>query len=129
MPVSAIDYVTGHLLAAGTMAALERRAREGGSWLVETSLARIGLWISDLGVLDRSVYTTAPEDLPEAEIARLCSSVHAPDGRIRHLGPIVSMSETPPHWARPPVPLAYHEPFWLARDLMLFRPEDARRGG
>src|SRR5204863_1644452 len=32
-PVSAIDYLTGYLMAFGAMVALARRAREGGSWL------------------------------------------------------------------------------------------------
>jgi hypothetical protein len=31
-PVSAIDYLTGYLMAAGAMAALARRVQEGGSW-------------------------------------------------------------------------------------------------
>ena len=38
-PASAIDYVTGYLMAFGAMVALARRAREGGSWLVRISLA------------------------------------------------------------------------------------------
>ena len=49
LPVSAIDYVSGYLMAFGAMLALERRAREGGSWLVRVALARVGKWIADLG--------------------------------------------------------------------------------
>jgi hypothetical protein len=37
MPVSAIDYVSGYLMAFGAMVALARRAKQGGSW-VGTSL-------------------------------------------------------------------------------------------
>ena len=33
-PVSAIDYLTGYLMAFGGMVALNRRVHEGGSWLV-----------------------------------------------------------------------------------------------
>lgn len=40
LPVSAIDYVSGYLMALGTMAALARRAAQGGSWLVCVSPAR-----------------------------------------------------------------------------------------
>ena len=47
-PVSAIDYCTGYLMAFGAMVALERRAPEGGSWLVRISLAQVGKWIVDL---------------------------------------------------------------------------------
>ncbi len=32
--MSAIDYLTGYLMAFGALVALARRAREGGSWLV-----------------------------------------------------------------------------------------------
>ena len=38
-----------------------------------------------------------------------------PVGRLRHLGPVVRLSETPPRWARPSVPLGSHEPVWPAR--------------
>ena len=42
-PVSAIDYLTGYLMAFGAMVALAGRVREGGSWLVRISLAQTGL--------------------------------------------------------------------------------------
>lgn len=41
LPAQALDHSAGHLLAAEILRALERRARIGGSWLVETSLRRI----------------------------------------------------------------------------------------
>src|SRR5467141_1185498 len=48
-PVSAIDYLTGYLMAFGAMVALGRRAREGGSWLVRISLAQTGRWLVGRG--------------------------------------------------------------------------------
>jgi len=39
----------------------------------------------------------------------------SPAGRIRHLRPIVQLSETPGAWLRPPVPLGYHAPVWPVR--------------
>src|SRR5712672_1737544 len=44
-PVSAIDYLTGYLMAFGALVALARRTREGGSWLVRISLAQTGRWL------------------------------------------------------------------------------------
>src|SRR5213079_1259880 len=44
-PVSAIDYLTGYLMAFGALVALRRRATEGGSWLVRISLAQTGCWL------------------------------------------------------------------------------------
>src|SRR5262247_2232022 len=48
-PVSAIDFLTGYLMACGAMVALKRRALEGGSWLVRISLAQVGHWLAERG--------------------------------------------------------------------------------
>jgi crotonobetainyl-CoA:carnitine CoA-transferase CaiB-like acyl-CoA transferase len=115
LPVSAIDYVAGYLMAFGAMLGLARRAREGGSWQVRVSLARTGKWIVDRGILDQSAIAGLPAELPDAEIARLSTECVAPDGRIRHLRPTVGLSVTPAQWDRPPVPLGFHPPVWPAR--------------
>jgi crotonobetainyl-CoA:carnitine CoA-transferase CaiB-like acyl-CoA transferase len=112
LPVSAIDYVSGNLMAFGAMVALARRATVGGSWLVRVSLATTGRWIVDCGTFAAEHFSGLAADLPEAEIAPLCTEVDAPDGRIRYLAPIVRMSETPPRWDRPPVPLGTHQAVW-----------------
>ncbi|MEX2240093.1 MAG: CoA transferase [Burkholderiales bacterium] len=105
LPCSAIDYVSGYLMAFGTMVALGRRAREGGSWLVRVALARVGRWIVDRGVVDPAA--------PLAEEPQgLTMETQSPARVIRHLKPVVELSETPPYWARPPVPLGYHRPEW-----------------
>ena len=63
-PVSAIDYLTGYLMAFGAMVALARRAREGGSWLVRISLAQTGRWLVGRG------------EVPEAELKDVPERVH-----------------------------------------------------
>ena len=63
-PVSAIDYLTGYLMAFGALVALERRAIEGGSWLVRISLAQTGKWLVDLGqVAEPDLVDVSPEFL------------------------------------------------------------------
>jgi crotonobetainyl-CoA:carnitine CoA-transferase CaiB-like acyl-CoA transferase len=116
LPVSAIDYVTGYLMAYGAMIALMRRAREGGSWRVRTSLARIGQWIVERGLLDTTVIGDVPKELPEDEIARFSMETASPLGTIRHIKPVAQMQETPPRWARPPVPLGHDAAEWPRRD-------------
>lgn len=111
LPVSAIDYVSGYLMAFGATVALARRAREGGSWLVRVALARVGKFIVDLGE-PRQPWAGLPEELPEAELAALMGEMDAPEGRIRFLKPVIELSQTPPHWTRPPVPLGTHPPAW-----------------
>jgi crotonobetainyl-CoA:carnitine CoA-transferase CaiB-like acyl-CoA transferase len=112
MPVSAIDYVSGYLMAFGAMVALQRRASEGGSWRVRVSLARTGRWIVDRGLLDTAAIADVPTELPEEEIARITMETPSALGLIRHLAPVARMSETPPRWARPPVPLGHDAPAW-----------------
>jgi crotonobetainyl-CoA:carnitine CoA-transferase CaiB-like acyl-CoA transferase len=105
MPCSAIDYVSGYLMAYGAMVALARRAREGGSWLVRVALARTGKWIVDRGTVDA-------DSAPAQELAGLVMETQSPAGLITHLKPIVQLSQTPARWARPPVPLGHHRPEW-----------------
>ena len=114
-PVSAIDYCTGYLMAFGAMVALERRAREGGSWLVRISLAQVGKWIVDLGEVSAAELAGVPADFAAEELEAWSMVSDTPSGRLRHLKPVVRLSETPPYWARPSVPLGYHPPIWPAR--------------
>jgi crotonobetainyl-CoA:carnitine CoA-transferase CaiB-like acyl-CoA transferase len=105
LPCSAIDYVSGYLMAYGVMVALARRAAEGGSWLVRVALARTGRWIVDRGTVDPAA--------PLAAIADgLTQETDSPAGRITHLRPVLRMSDTPPRWDLPPVPLGYSRPEW-----------------
>jgi crotonobetainyl-CoA:carnitine CoA-transferase CaiB-like acyl-CoA transferase len=47
LPAQALDHTAGYLLAAAIATAVRRRIDEGGSWLVETSLARVALELLD----------------------------------------------------------------------------------
>ena len=114
-PVSAIDYLTGYLMAFGAMVALARRAREGGSWLVRISLAQTGRWLVGRGEVPAADLGDVPKDFTAAEIERWSTTSETPMGRLHHLGPVLRLSETPPRWARPSVPLGYNEPAWPPR--------------
>jgi crotonobetainyl-CoA:carnitine CoA-transferase CaiB-like acyl-CoA transferase len=113
-PVSAIDYCTGYLMATGAMVALHRRAQEGGSWLVRISLAQVGKWLVDLGEVAADSLRNVPTEFSPHELDRWSMVSDTPSGRLRHLKPVVQLSETPPYWARPSVPLGYHPPVWPA---------------
>jgi crotonobetainyl-CoA:carnitine CoA-transferase CaiB-like acyl-CoA transferase len=111
-PVSAIDYCTGYLMAAGAMIALKRRAEQGGSWLVRISLAQVGKWIVDLGEVPAAALDGVAAEFTAEELDRWSMVTQTPSGLLRHLKPVVALSETPPYWARPSVPLGYHKPVW-----------------
>ena len=114
-PVSAIDYLTGYLMAFGAMVALARRAREGGSWLVRISLAQTGRWLVGRGEVPEAELKDVPKEFTPEELARWSIESQTPVGKLKHLRPTVQLSETPPFWARPSVPLGYNEPAWPAR--------------
>ena len=114
-PVSAIDYLTGYLMAFGAMVALRRRVSEGGSWLVRISLAQVGRWLVGRGQVPEALLEDVPKEFTSAELERWSLVSQTPVGRLHHLAPVLRLSETPPRWTRPSVPLGHHEPVWPAR--------------
>ena len=112
LPAQALDYVSGYLMAFGAMVALARRAREGGSYLVQVSLAQTAQWIHRLGRLAAGLDGQRHPDLRIEDIQDLLIASDTPFGRLRHVAPAVQLSETPPYWARPTVPLGFHEAVW-----------------
>jgi crotonobetainyl-CoA:carnitine CoA-transferase CaiB-like acyl-CoA transferase len=110
LPAAANDYTTGYLGAYGVMLALARRAREGGSYHVEVSLCRSAQYIYDLGKTDVDEHPQMPND---AELDALRIRSDPARGPIRHLAPVLQMSETSPHWDRPTPVLGGDQPSWL----------------
>ena len=127
-PVSAIDYLTGYLMAYGALTALARRAREGGSWLVRLSLAQTGRWLVGQGQVPESELSNIPSDFTGEEIAQWSTSSQVPGGELKHLAPVLELSETRPYWARPSVPLGYHDPVWPERSSLDYRKLHPRTG-
>lgn len=114
-PVSAIDYLTGYLMAFGAMVALRKRATEGGSWLVRLSLAQVGRWLQQQGELTMSEIGDVASEFGEADLEQWTMSSDTPMGRLTHLAPVIQFSDTPAHWTRPSVPLGHSDPVWPAR--------------
>jgi len=100
IPADVLDTVTGYLAAAGAMAALLRRIREGGSWQVQVSLAATAMWLQSLGKIDaaRVPQSWSPRDGLDPYLG----SCETQGGRLEFLGPVVRMSKTPPISAPPP---------------------------
>ena len=114
-PVSAIDFLTGYLMAFGAMVALARRTREGGSWLVRVSLAQVGHWLVERGQVSADELKHVIQEFTPEELARWTITSQTPVGRLHHLGPVLRMSETATRWDLPTVPLGHHPPVWPAR--------------
>ena len=110
LPAAACDYTTGYLGAYGVMLALARRAREGGSYHVRVSLCQSGMFIYRQG---KTEFNAPNMDISAAELAEFCIDTKPASGPIRHLGPVLQLSETPPHWTRPTPVLGGDATEWL----------------
>jgi crotonobetainyl-CoA:carnitine CoA-transferase CaiB-like acyl-CoA transferase len=109
LPCQALDHATGYLAAFGAMAALARRATEGGSWHVRVSLAQTGRWLQSFGQIDDGWRTP---DVTFDDVQDCLETVESPFGRIRAATPAERMSETQPFYARPPVPIGTDKARW-----------------
>ncbi|MDE0944004.1 MAG: CoA transferase [Alphaproteobacteria bacterium] len=110
LPAAACDYTTGYLGAYGIMLALARRAREGGSYHVRVSLCQSGMFIYRQG---KTGAITPDMDLNQQELAGLQVDSETAAGPLRHLGPVLQLSETRPHWTRPTPVMGEHAAEWL----------------
>jgi crotonobetainyl-CoA:carnitine CoA-transferase CaiB-like acyl-CoA transferase len=105
------DYLVAYLAAAGALAALIRRSREGGSYHVKVSLTRASMFLQELGRLSPTEQRSMPDALPRAA-ADSFITMTSPYGDLRVPGPIVSYSKTPAFWDRPPAPPGIDAPCW-----------------
>ncbi len=110
LPAQACDYGTGYFAALGALIALGRRAREGGSYHVRASLCQTGMWLERLGPRCDPAEAAGLGDPSD-----LYTHYDTTVGRLSQFAPALDLSETPPHWARPAVPLGTHRPEWPAQ--------------
>ena len=109
LPLQALDYGAGFLLAFGTIAALLRRQREGGGMRVAVTLARTGLWLRGLG------RCSGFADVKRPSLDGWTESHDSGFGRLEAVPHAAQLSHTPPHWERPSMPPGTHRPEWLPR--------------
>jgi len=108
LPAQAIDHASGYLMAFGAMTALARRATQGGSWHVRVSLAQTGHWMRGLGRIDG----LACPDPGFDDVRDRLEDIESGFGRLTTARHAATMSETPPRWTRPSVPLGSHAAEW-----------------
>ncbi|MFF4903160.1 CoA transferase [Streptomyces sp. NPDC001068] len=105
------DYIAAIFGAAGTVEALRRRAREGGSYRVHVDLARIPMWIQDLGLFPRHLVADLPVPDPAAVNAELVT-VDGPFGEVTYLPTRISYSTLRPRLMRSAEPLGTSPLTW-----------------
>ncbi|MFT5507607.1 MAG: crotonobetainyl-CoA:carnitine CoA-transferase CaiB-like acyl-CoA transferase [Hyphomicrobiaceae bacterium] len=110
LPAAACDYTTGYLGAYGVLLALARRAREGGSYHVRVSLCQSGMFIHRQG---KTMFDEHGMDLSANELNALRIETQTSHGPLRHLGPVLELSETKPYWERPTPKFGGNKLEWL----------------
>jgi crotonobetainyl-CoA:carnitine CoA-transferase CaiB-like acyl-CoA transferase len=110
LPAAACDYTTGYLAAYGILLALAKRARDGGSYHVRVSLCQSGMFIYRQG---RIAFPGLGLDFSAAELDAIRIESRPKSGPLRHLGPILKLSEAQPYWTRPTPQLGGDAPEWL----------------
>ena len=112
LPCQALDHTVGYLAAFATMAALSRRATEGGSWHVKLSLVRVSEWLQRLGVVDGLDRSEPAPELVESYL----DSCDSEFGRTTYVRPVCQMQGAPAaHWQLPASPIGSSQPVWVER--------------
>jgi len=132
-PVELIsDVPTGYLGALGALAALIRRAKEGGSYHVRVSLCQSVMHMQDLGTVAmderrKKLVGRLQEGIvsslrPTAAINEINNSAVLIDtetslGTITHMAPVIQFSKTKAYWERPVVSLGSNKAEWPEREV------------
>ena len=108
LPCQALDHGAGYLLAFAIMAALIKRAEEGGSWHVRVSLAQTGQWLQSLGRVDIDAPDFSFDDVQD--LLETTPSGFGDLTAVKHAG---ILSATPAHWEKPSVPFGADQAAWI----------------
>lgn len=106
LPMQILDQASGFLMAFGAAAALWRQWHEGGSWLVQVSLAQTGHWLRGLGRVTDGLQIDRPELTP------WLTDEMSGFGLLRAVRPSAQLARTPAGYARPSMPPGTDRPAW-----------------
>jgi crotonobetainyl-CoA:carnitine CoA-transferase CaiB-like acyl-CoA transferase len=109
------DNVVGWLGTVGVLAALRRRAVEGGSYKVVVSLTRTVLWQLSLGIFDRAyAHATAGSSDEHSNVAPDVFTAETPLGTYQGLDEQAYLSKSPGSYQTVLVPRGANKPAWLS---------------
>jgi crotonobetainyl-CoA:carnitine CoA-transferase CaiB-like acyl-CoA transferase len=109
------DNVVGWLGTVGVLAALRKRAVEGGSYRVVVSLTRTVLWQLSLGIFDRAyARTTAGSSEEHTNVAPDLFIAETPLGTYQGLDEQAYLSKSPGSYKTVIVPRGSNKPEWLS---------------
>lgn len=114
--VPIVDNLVGWLGSIGVMAALRRRAREGGSYRVRVSLTRTCLWLLSLGLFDKDfAKATAGKDAEHEMVAPDLFTADTPLGTYQGMTDQIGFSSLKQGFRTVLQPMGADKPEWLER--------------
>jgi crotonobetainyl-CoA:carnitine CoA-transferase CaiB-like acyl-CoA transferase len=108
IPAYMNDYLSGYLAALGAVAALMKRAREGGAWLVRISLARTCMFALEHGLGEHD----SPVPVDASELRPWMIDQEGQLGVMTRLKPVITYSRTPTYGAIAGTAPGSHLPKW-----------------
>lgn len=108
------DYAMSWLSSVAVAAALKRRAIEGGSYRVRISLARLSMWLMQMGLFDKEYAKGVAGTKGEHEyLAPELFTAETACGFYQGVTDQVQMSKTPGRYRIPLTPRGASRPEWL----------------
>ena len=109
LPLQALDFGAGYLLAFGALAAVLHQRQQGGSWRVRVSLAGVGRWLQQLGRI------ADPGAAPALDFEAASEDSDSGFGRLRAVRHAAHIDGQRLTWRRPSMPPGAHAPAWPER--------------
>lgn len=113
LPCQAFDHGAGYFLATGIMAALYKRATEGGAYEVKVSLAGVMKYLRSLGIYEgKSGFGLKDLKTPN-DVERYLEAKQTAFGELRAVSHSAMIEGVEVGWDEMPKPLGSDKPVWL----------------
>lgn len=113
LPCQAFDHGAGYLLATGIMAAMYRRATEGGSYEVKVSLAGVMRYLRSLGQYEGKAGFERKDFRRPEDVDQYLETRETGFGQLKAVRHAASIDGVPVGWDIMPEPLGSADPVWL----------------
>jgi crotonobetainyl-CoA:carnitine CoA-transferase CaiB-like acyl-CoA transferase len=112
LPCQALDHGSGYLLATGIMAALYKRATDGGAYEVKVSLAGAMKYLRSLGQYEgKTGFDRKDFELPE-HVESYLETTQTGFGELRAVRHAAHIEGVDIGWKEMPKPLGSDKPVW-----------------
>lgn len=113
LPCQALDHGAGYFLAAGIIAALYKRAADGGSYEVKVSLAGVMKYLRSLGQFEERSGFERKNFETSKDVEEYIGTYHTAFGELRAVRHAASIEGVEVGWDEMPKPLGSDRAEWL----------------